>query len=140
MKYLLDTSVISESTKPRPSANVLSWIDAQDEFSLFLSVITLGELQKGINKLPNSKKRLQLQAWVMKDLTNRFSGRILHVDQDVAMRWGALAGTAERQGQKIPVLDGLLAATALVGGLTLVTRNSPHMQPMAVAFVDPWML
>jgi toxin FitB len=137
VRYLLDTCVISEVTKKRPSAKVLTWLDAQEELTLFLSVITLGELQKGVSKLPVSRKRRRLQQWVEQDLTRRFTGRILAVDLEVAMRWGAITATAEQQGRPVPVLDGLLAATALVAGLTLVTRNTPHMQATGVPLFDP---
>jgi toxin FitB len=138
VRYLLDTCVISEVTKPRPAARVLTWLDTQEELALFLSIITFGELQKGISKLPASRKRQQLQQWVDRDLTRRFTGRILGIDQEVALRWGTMAGAAERRGQPLPVLDGLLAATAVVAGLTLVTRNTAHMQATGVPLVDPW--
>ena len=138
MRSLLDTCVISELTKPRPAAKVLTWLDVQDELGLFLSVITLGEIQKGLTKLPASRKRRQLQQWVEQDLPRRFTGRILVVDQEVALRWGVISATAEQQGRPVPVLDGLLAATALVAGLTLVTRNTPHMEATGVPLVDPW--
>ena len=98
MRYLLDTRVISEVTKKRPSVKVLTWLDAQEELTLFLSVITLGELQKGVRKLPVSRKRGRLQQWVEQDLTRRFTGRILAVALEVAMRWGAITATAEQQG------------------------------------------
>jgi predicted nucleic acid-binding protein len=138
VRSLLDTCVISELTKPRPAAKVLTWLDVQDELGLFLSVITLGEIQKGLTKLPASRKRRQLQQWVEQDLPRRFTGRILVVDQEVALRWGVISATAEQQGRPVPVLDGLLAATALVAGLTLVTRNTPHMEATGVPLVDPW--
>lgn len=138
MRYLLDTCVISEVTKPRPASKVLTWLDTQDELALFLSVITFGELQKGVSKLPASRKRLQLQQWVDSDLTRRFTGRILGIDREVALRWGEMAGTAERRGQPLPVLDGLLAATAVGGGLTLVTRNTAPMQATGAPLFDPW--
>ena len=91
-----------------------------------------------MSKLPVSRKRGRLQQWIEQDLTRRFTGRILGVDLEVAMRWGAIAATAEQQGRPVPVLDGLLAATALVAGLTLVTRNTPHMQATGVPLFDPW--
>jgi predicted nucleic acid-binding protein len=138
VRYLLDTCVISEMTKKRPAAKVLTWLDVQDEMSLFLSVITLGELHKGISKLPTSRRRRELHQWVEQDLPHRFTGRILTVDQEVAVRWGTMTGLAERQGQPVPVLDGLLAATALVVGLTLVTRNTPHVQATGASLFDPW--
>ncbi len=138
MRYLLDTCVISELTKKEPAENVLHWLGRQDELSLYLSVITFGELEKGIVKLPECRKRRRLEEWVNHDLALRFIGRILPVDREVACRWGSITGAAERQGRKIPVLDGLLCATALVGGLTLVTRNIRDMQSTGVNFLDPW--
>ena len=138
MRYLLDTCVISEVTKPRPAAQVLTWLDVQEEMSLLLSVITLGEIQKGISKLLPSRRRRQLQRWLDQELPRRFLGRIVAVDQEVALRWGTLSGTAEQQGRPLPVLDGLLAATALVAGCTLVTRNIPHVEATGVLLFDPW--
>jgi toxin FitB len=139
VRYLLDTCVISEGTKKRPSRKVLTWLDVQDEMSLFLSVLTLGELYKGISKLPRSRRRDQLHHWVEHDLPRRFTGRILPVDQEVATRWGMITGEAEQAGHPIPVLDGLLAATARVAGMTLVTRNTPHMEHTGASVLDPWM-
>ena len=138
MRYLLDTCVISEPTKRRPSAQVLTWLDVQEELSLFLSVLTLGELHKGINKLPRSRRKSQLHQWVAQDLPRRFTGRLLPIDLKVATRWGLMTGEAERTGHPIPVLDGLLAATAVVAGLTLVTRNTPHMAHTGAVVFDPW--
>jgi len=138
VRYLLDTCVISEPTKKRPSSKVLTWLDVQEEMSLFLSVLTLGELQKGISKLPRSRRRSQLQQWVAQDLPRRLTGRILPIDLEVATRWGMITGEAEQAGHPIPVLDGLLAATAVVGGMTLVTRNTPHMAHTGVSVFDPW--
>jgi predicted nucleic acid-binding protein len=138
VRYLLDTCVLSEVTRPRPEARVLTWLDVQDEMSLLLSVITLGEIQKGISKLPTGRKRRQLQRWLDQEIPRRFMGRIVAVDHEVAVRWGTLSGTAERQGRPLPVLDGLLAATALVAGCTLVTRNTPHVEATGVLLFDPW--
>jgi predicted nucleic acid-binding protein len=135
---LLDTCVISEPTKTRPSSKVLTWLDVQEEMSLFLSVLTIGELQKGISKLPRSRRRSQLQQWVAQDLPRRFTGRLLPIDLEVATRWGMMTGEAEQAGHPIPVLDGLLAATAVVGGMTLVTRNTPHVQYTGAVVFDPW--
>ena len=138
MKYLLDTCVISELTKKRPSTHLVQWLKQQDEFSLYLSVITIGELQKGIGKLPDSRKRRQLQEWVTHDLTRRFTGRILNIDQEVAQKWGDLSASAEKTGRPVPVLDGLLVATAQAHGLTFVTRNTTHVEVTGVPLLDPW--
>lgn len=138
MKYLVDTCVVSELTKKRPSARVVQWLKRQDEFSLFFSVITFGELHKGICRLPDSRKQRHLQDWVENDLAQRFTGRILNIDREVALKWGEISAEAEKIGRKIPVVDGLLAATALVSGLTLVTRNTQDVEAAGVPFLDPW--
>jgi len=117
---------------------VVGWLESADELSLYLSVITFGELQKGISKLPESKRREKLQSWVDDDLTRRFAERTLDVDRKVAGRWGELSGGAERKGRKIPVLDGLLAATALEAGLTVVTDNVEHFRSAECPVLNPW--
>ena len=95
-------------------------------------------MQKGSSKLPTSRKRQQLQQWLDQELPHRFLGRMLVVDYEVAIRWGTLSGRAEQQGRPLPVLDGLLAATALVARCTLVTRNTPHVEAAGVLLFDPW--
>lgn len=138
MRYLLDTCVVSEFVKPQPSASVLSWLDARDEISLFLSVLTLGELQKGIEKLPSSRRRTALQAWLDHDLPERFAGRLVEVDEEVALTWGKLQGDGERRGQTLPAIDALIGATALVHGLVVVTRNERDIARTGVRVIDPW--
>ncbi len=140
MRYLLDTCVLSELTRKRPLKRVSEWLAQQDDLSLFLSVITFGELQKGIGKLPDSTKRRELQSWVDYDLRRRFEGRVLAIDHETAVRWGEISATAEEDGRRIPVLDGLLVATALVSGLTVVTRNTRHMEHSAAKLFNPWEL
>lgn len=138
MRYLLDTCVLSELVKPKPNSGVVRWMETAEELSLFLSVITFGELQKGISKLKESRRRKALQNWVDEELAGRFAGRILPIDRQVASRWGELSGNAERHGKKIPVLDGLLAATALEGGLTVVTENVGHFHASECPVLNPW--
>ena len=140
MRYLLDTCVLSEVVKKKPNQGVVDWLENQEEISLYLSVVTFGELQKGINKLSQSRRRKTLQEWVDQNLSRRFADRILDVDLRVAVRWGELSGGAERSGRKIPVLDGLLAATALEFGLTIVTANIRHFESTDVPWLDPWQL
>lgn len=138
MRYLLDTCVISELTRKRPLKSVVSWVQAQDEISLFLSVLTFGEIEKGIAKLDDTAKARTLRTWMERDLKRRFGGRILDVDHEVACKWGEASGNAEKKGIPLPVIDGLLAATALVHGLTFVTRNTSDAQPSGVPVLDPW--
>lgn len=138
MRYLLDTCVISEVVKEAPSSKVTQWLERQDELSMFLSVITFGELQKGIGQLQAGWKQRELYEWVEGQLSRRFTGRILDIDKDVAVRWGEISATAARVGRTVPVLDGLLAATAMTFGLTFVTRNTDHVLETGVRLLDPW--
>ncbi len=136
--FLLDTNVISELVKPRPDANVTTWIDGTDESLLNLSVLTLGEIRRGIAALPQSRRRATLEAWLDKDLPARFEERILPIDQEVADRWGLLTAAARDSGIVLPVIDGLLAATALEHNLTLVTRDTRQIPSMGIAVFNPW--
>ena len=136
--FLLDTNIISELVKPKPEASVTSWVENTDESLLYLSVLTLGEIRRGIATLPQSRRRATLEAWLDKDLRTRFEGRILVIDQEVADRWGLLTAAARNSGIVLPVIDGLLAATALEHNLTLVTRDTGQIPLMGVAVFNPW--
>ena len=138
MTFLLDTVLVSELVKRAPNPDVIAWVDGRDEDSLFLSAITLGEIQKGISKLPDSKRKELLQTWLAQDLMRRFGGRIISVDGEVALTWGTLQGEAERNGQQLPVVDCLIAATARVHNLTVATRNVRDMQRCNVPVINPW--
>ena len=136
--FLLDTKIISELVKPKPEANVTEWVENTDESLLYLSVLTLGEIRRGIAALPQSRRRATLEAWLDKDLRARFEGRILVIDQEVADRWGLLTAVARNNGIVLPVIDGLLAATALEHNLTLVTRDTGQIPSMVAAVFNPW--
>ena len=138
MNFLLDTCLISELVKKAPESRVLAWLDRQEETSLYLSVLTFGELHKGIGKLPVSPRRDKLQRWVDNDLAERFAGRILPLDLTVSCTWGDLQGMAERGGTRLPVMDSLLAATALVHGLTVATRNTVDLVRCQAMVFNPW--
>ena len=136
--FLLDTNIVSELVKPKPEANVTEWVENTDESLLYLSVLTLGEIRRGIAALPQSRRRATLEAWLDKDLRARFEGRILVIDQEVADRWGLLTSAARNSGIVLPVIDGLLAATALEHNLTLVTRDTGQIPSMGVVLFNPW--
>ena len=138
MKYLLDTCLISELVKKEPNPGVVNWLDEQDEQKLFLSVQNLGELQKGISKLPDGTKKDELQAWIGLDLVERFTGRILDIDLETALCRGRIQGEAEQEGLKLPVMDSLIAATAAAHGLIVVTRNVRDMERCGVRVCNPW--
>jgi predicted nucleic acid-binding protein len=136
--FLLDTNCISELIRPRPEQRVLDWVDAADESLLYLSVLTVGEIRKGLAELAQSKRRTQLETWLEVDLRARFAGRILPIDGPVADRWGQLAGDAKRRGQTLAVIDGLLAASALQHNLTVVSRNTSDFVHTRVSVLNPW--
>ena len=136
--FLLNTNVISELVKPRPEANVTAWIERTDESLLYLSVLTLGEIRRGIAVLPQSRRRATLEAWLDKDLRTRFENRILGIDLEVADRWGLLTAATRNGGIVLPVIDGLLAATALEHNLTFVTRDTGQIPSMGIAVFNPW--
>jgi toxin FitB len=138
VKYLLDICLISELVKKEPNPAVVSWLDEQDEQNLFLSVLTLGELQKGISKLPAGARRDELQAWVEHDLVERFTGRIIDIDLETAQFWGRLQGESEQRSESLPVMDSLIAATAMVHGLIVVTRNIKDIERCRVRVCNPW--
>lgn len=138
MKYLLDTNVISELVKREPNPGVIRWIDTCDEDALFLSVITFGELQKGVTKLNDLDRAKRLQHWINQDLSKRFEGRILSLDLDVLFNWGRIQGTSENEGVTLPVMDGLIAATALNHNLIVATRNVRDLERCKVAVFNPW--
>lgn len=135
--FLLDTNVVSELVRPAPEPRVTAWISATDENLLYLSVLTLGEIRKGAARVRNASRRAALQAWLERDLSMRFAGRILSIDASVADRWGYVAGQA-RPDAPLPVIDGLLAATALHHNLTLVTRNVKDVSGTGAPLFNPW--
>lgn len=138
MSWLLDTCAISEYAKKTPSADVIAWLDEQDETSLFISVITLGELEKGILKLRTREpqRSQKLTAWLAK-VEQRFAGRILSLDASVLHAWAQLSAQAELTGQPLPIMDGLIMATAQCHGLTVVTRNLQDFARYPAVF-NPW--
>jgi len=137
--YLLDTNVISELMKARPARSVADWIVSTPEELMHLSVITIGEIRKGIDLLDEDEpKRGALQSWLDHDLRVRFAGRLLSFDEWVAERWGQIEALAKRQRVTLPTIDAQLAATALHHGLTFVTRNTADVRLTGVPLFNPW--
>ncbi len=139
MKYLLDTCVISELVKPEPNLKVLSWIKSIKEENLYLSVLTMGEIEKGIEKTPFKNRKNYLNLWVENDLKKRFEGRIIPVDLNVSIRWGQIQGAAELSGKTMPVIDGLIAVSGVVHHCIVVTRNTTDMAQSSAELFDPWL-
>jgi predicted nucleic acid-binding protein len=136
--YLLDTNCISELVRVRPEPRVIEWMESVDEGLLYLSVLTLGEIRKGLAGLAPGRRRTQLESWLDIDLRARFSGRVLPIDSEVAERWGSLTARVKRKGVALPIIDGLLAATALHHSLTVVSRNASDFVNAQVPVLNPW--
>lgn len=134
MNYLLDTCVISELVAKEPDPQVVNRVDQIDDKHLYLSVITIGEIQRGIAKLPESHRKHRLEEWLQEDLLRRFQGRILPLSLDVMLTWGRLTA----QGRTLPAIDSLIAATALHHQLCLVTRNVKDFDGTGVQLLNPW--
>lgn len=135
MSYLIDTNVLSELRRREPDPNVVRWMAERPATNLYMSVVTLGELRKGIEALPEGARKRTLLDWLEIDLPAFFTGRILPIDATVADRWGRLVAQA---GRPLPAIDSLLAATALAHGLTLITRNLRDFQHPDLQVLDPW--
>lgn len=136
--FLLDTNVPSELTRPKSDPLVEEWLEDANDEELYLSVVSLGEILKGITVLPQSKRRSELQRWLDDTLRPWFQGRVLPVTAAIAERWGILAGECQIQGRTLKVADGLIAATALVHQLSVVTHNVRDFEGLGVSVVNPW--
>jgi predicted nucleic acid-binding protein len=137
--FLIDTNVLSEYNRPGgPDAGVKRWLETTDRETQHVSVITLAEIQKGIELLDQGKRRAQLEQWLTQDLEAWFSGRVLPVDHQVATRWASLVAQGSRTGRPLPTVDSLIAATALAHGLTIVTRNAKDFEGIGAATINPW--
>ena len=135
MSYLLDTNVLSELRRKQPNTGVSAWFAQRPASSLYLSVLTLGELRKGIDGVKDAALRLALSDWLQTDMSMFFMGRVLSIDEHVADRWGQLVAAA---GRPLPAIDSLLAATALVHGLHMVTRNAKDFEGLGLDVINPW--
>ncbi|MEQ1581464.1 MAG: type II toxin-antitoxin system VapC family toxin [Steroidobacteraceae bacterium] len=138
MSFLLDTNVVSEWTKPLPNPGVIEWLAKVDEDAVFLSVVTFAELRHGIERLPAGARRRRLDDWLRSELPLRFEGRIVLVDGAVADEWGRLVARHDARGRPIQAMDALIAATAQMHGLTLVTRNASDFQTSVKTVLNPW--
>jgi toxin FitB len=138
VSYLLDTNVVSEWTKPRPNPGVIEWLSQVAEDEVFLSVVTFAELRHGIERLPPGRRRRRLNEWLRGELALRFEGRIVPIDGPIADEWGRLVARQEARGRPIAAMDGLIAATAQVHALTLVTRNATDFRVSVKTVLNPW--
>ena len=137
MNYLLDTCVISELVKPNPDLNVVNWLQATPTERLFLSVITIGEIRKGLIKLPDSKRKDLFTNW-LNSLLEDYQTRIITIDLAVAENWGIIQGKSEIKGMTMPAIDSLIAAIAYTHNLILVTRNVADFESSGLPIENPW--
>lgn len=138
MSYLLDTNVLSEFKRPRPDDNVFAWAHSVDEDQTFISVVSIGELRRGVALLPSGRRRTELDAWLREVLPNRFEGRILDVTPTIAEAWGELTAQAKRRGVGLNVIDAYIAATAQAHAMILVTRNINDLRAFDIELFNPW--
>ena len=136
--YLVDTNIPSELTRPKPEPLVVAFQDDVGKERVYLSVLTLGEMGKGVAGLSDGNRKNRLQTWLNTEMRLWFADRVLPVTEAIAVRWGLLAGLAKRRGTPVSVVDGLLAATALEHDLTLVTRNVKDFKGLDVNIFNPW--
>lgn len=137
MKYLLDTCVISELTKERPEKKVIQWLEEQRSYDLFLSVITIGELRKGIEKLEQSKRKTLLSEW-LDTLISEYNDRILSIDLECVSSWAVITARSEKTGLPLSAIDSLIAAQASYHELTIVTRNIADFKASGIGIFNPW--
>lgn len=135
MSYLIDTNVLSELRRKQPDPRVVAWLQARPCQSLYLSVLTLGEIRKGLERVQEPLRKQALLDWLEVELSQYFRGRVLHIDAPIADHWGRLMADA---GRPLPAIDALLAATALQHDLTLVTRNTKDFVDFRVRLINPW--
>ena len=136
MSYLVDTNVLSELRRKQPQTQVVAWFGQRPRQSLYLSVLTLGEIRKGVGRLDGDPRQSALLDWLEVDLPRFFLGRLLAVDAHTADHWGRLQAGA---GRPLPAIDSLLAATALQHDLTMVTRNTADFEGLGVRLINPWL-
>ena len=138
MNYILDTNVVSELVAAQPDHSVVQWVENIPPEQVYLSVLTIGELVKGIEKLPDSSRRDMLVAWLHNDLLVRFQDHLLPLDASVLIIWGQLVASLEASGHPMPAIDSLLAATTAFKGFTLVTQNVDDFTHAGIPLLNPW--
>jgi predicted nucleic acid-binding protein len=138
VKYLLDTCVLSDGARPAQFPQLAKWLGAQATEDLAVGALTVGELRDGIQRLPSGRKRERLKQWLDSELLPTFADRVLPIDGPVADAWALLRGSGEEMGRELPIVDGLLLATAQVHGLTFVTRNLADVENRGIAVLSPY--
>jgi len=138
LKYLLDTNIVSELISKRPNEKVLQYLQGIEEDHLYLSVVTIGEVKFGIDRLPESVKKEKLFTWLQNDLLERFENRIAEIDIDIMLKWGHINALLSKKGRPLPIMDALIASTALTGNYILITRNEKDFKDLGIQIVNPF--
>jgi len=138
LNYLLDTNVLSEATRAQPDARVAEWLSARSADTLFISMVSVAEIRKGILLLSEGKKRRKLEGWLESELLPAFSGRVLPLGEEEMSEWATMQAEAEKRGHRLSVIDSLIAATARCHGLTIATRNIHDFRHCKIPVLDPW--
>jgi predicted nucleic acid-binding protein len=138
VSFLLDTNIVSEWMRPRPDPGVMRWLAEADEDRVYLSVVTLAELRRGIDRLADGQRRRRLEDWLSREIPQRFEGRILPIGATIAHAWGELVAKSERAGRPLGVMDAFIAATAAVHDLAVVSRDTTAFRHWTKAVIDPW--
>ncbi len=138
MKWLLDTNIVSEFSRPKPDEKVVAWVQGVADDEIRLSVISLAELGRGIALLPDGKRKAELSAWLTNDLLVWLADRVYPIDTRISTCWGDLLASMQKKGVQMNPMDGFIAATAMVHGCTLATRNTKDFVSVPVAVHNPW--
>ncbi len=138
MNYLLDTCVLSEYTRRKPETKVIQWVDSLEEEKLFVSAITIGEIQYGVERIPESHRKTELLFWLNNELVSRFNHRILSLDSQTMLIWGSLRARMDQSGQRMAMIDSLIIATAIQHSLIIATRNVTDFLPCGAQVINPW--
>lgn len=137
MNFLLDTNILSEVTKAEPNVKILDWLQARREDTIYLSVVTIAEIQHGIHRLPESRKKEQLADWLHNNVLVNYANFIIPLDITIMLEWGELTGKLKNRGRSLPIMDSLIAATTKKYNLTLVTRNVADFVDTEILFINP---
>ena len=138
LRYLLDTCILSEFIKPKPERKVIDWLNSVEAERVFLSAVTVGEIQFGISNRPASNRRTELEVWLNVSLPEQFAARVLSLDADTFVTWGKMTAQQRRQGEPMGIMDSLIAATALQYKMVLVTRNVSDFKSTNLSILNPW--
>jgi len=137
MKVLMDTCVISELIKTSPDRNVLTWFESTKEEDIYISSLTLGEIEYGISRLPDGKKKNDIASW-FRNVKDQLREHTVPVTSEIALKWGVIRANIQKKGYEISVVDGIIAATSICGNFTLATRNISDFRHVDMDIINPW--